>query len=142
MNKTSILGVALGAIALAACATAASWLWRYYTAEPRGIANAEHRIESAPSRITSYNHYFDLCASIQGYNGQLAAQQEQLDASELTDDRSRIRANIAGLKGQRSRAVAQYNADARKAYTSARFLGDDLPKHINRNPENLTCEKY
>ena len=142
MNVVKALTALVAAVAILAAICAAGWAWKYFTAAPRGMANAEQQIESAPSRITNYNHYFDLCASIQGYNGQLDAQQDQLDASESADDRSRIRANIAGLKGQRARAVAQYNADARKAYTKARFLGDSLPKHINRNPENLTCESY
>lgn len=111
----------------------------YLTASIRGRVNAENQIESAPSRITSYNHFYDLCASIQSYEGALKAQKEQLKESTSEDDKSRIRANIAGLKGQRYRAIAKYNADAEKAYTIARFLGNKLPKHINPNQENISC---
>lgn len=141
MTKNAFLGI--GAVALviilALLLTAGSWLWRYQTAPIRGKVGAEERIESAPSRISNYDHYYDLCATVQATEGALDAQMQALEAAESSDDRSRIRSNIAGLKGQRSRQIAQYNADARKIYTKARFRASDLPPRINADEKNTTC---
>jgi uncharacterized membrane protein YqiK len=43
----------------------AIWGIRWISAEPRGALSARESIQSGGSRITSYNHFFDLCASVQ-----------------------------------------------------------------------------
>ena len=47
------------------------WAYRYYTAETRGKIGAREQIQSSSSRISGYNHFFNLCASIQGHEGAL-----------------------------------------------------------------------
>lgn len=131
--KMTVIGLLLIA-AVAGSALA----WRYFMAEPAGRASAEWQIESAGSRITSYNHYFDLCAAIQGYEGALISQQALLEVSPPADE-SRVLANIAGISAQRLRAIAQYNADANKAYTTARFLGAELPRRIDPKQGVTQC---
>jgi len=131
-------------------ATAAGiWYLRYETAEIRGIISGEERIESAPSRIVNYERYFDLCASVQSLEGKLDAQMELLAAEEASDnpDRNqlaRLRTNIAGLKGMRESEIRQYNADARKSYTRARFRASELPFQLPADPhekgERTSCK--
>lgn len=112
--------------------------WKYYTAEMSGKVNAEVQIESAPSRIAGYESYFDQCAAIQGYEAAIKVQKDVLSSLD-GEDAARTRTVIAGISAQRGRAIAQYNADARKAYTQARFLDSGLPKHIALEVENTQC---
>lgn len=128
-------------IVLSIGGTALGWAWRYFTAEIKGRVDAEERIESADSRIGNYEHFFDLCATIQGNEAALQSQRAALAGAGEKEAR-RYRANIAGIEAQRQRNIARYNADARKAYTKARFLGNELPKRIDPRGENTTCESY
>lgn len=108
-----------------------NYAWRYYMAPVAGRANAEWKIESANSRIDGYERFFDQCSAIQGYEGSIAVQEQALKAVTSPEDKSRITTVLAGLRAQRIRAIAQYNADARKAYTIARFKDSGLPNQIN-----------
>lgn len=110
--------------------TAIGWGWRYATAPIAGKVAAEQQLESAASRITAYNHYFNLCSAIQGYEGALVAQQAILEAAD-GDEAVRTRANIAGITAQRTRAIAQYNNDVAKAYTTGRFFDGQLPTKLS-----------
>lgn len=111
--------------------TLAGYAWQYIMAPVAGRANAEWKIESADSRIANYNKYFDQCAAIQGYESSIEVQQAALTAATDASDKSRIQTVIAGIKAQRSRAIAQYNADVRKVYTEARFKDSSLPSQID-----------
>lgn len=107
--------------------------FRGYTAPFFGRMDAEVQIESAESRIANYNRFFDQCAAVQGYEHQIEVLQEQLDETPA-DDRdeiNRLRQSIAGLRGQRARAIAEYNADASKSYTAARFHASNLPYRLS-----------
>lgn len=108
-----------------------SYGYKYVMAPVAGKANAEWKIESADSRIAGYEKFFDQCAAIQGYESAIQVQQDGLLAATTPEDKSRIQTVIAGIKAQRSRAIAQYNADARKTYTSGRFKDAGLPQQID-----------
>ena len=110
--------------------TAGSWIWRYNTANIAGKVDAEVQIESGASRINGYEHFFNLCAAIQGYEAALASQ-EAIAKDATGDEAVHTRANIAGITAQRGRAIAQYNVDAAKAYTTARFFDDKLPRILS-----------
>lgn len=116
----------LGILLLIGIVTGIVWGWRYATAPTAGKISARQQINSGSFRIAAYNHFFDACAAIQGLDGQLAAQQQQLPTA-TGDDRSRIETNIAGIEGARAQAVAEYNADARKGYTIGQFRSSGLP---------------
>lgn len=137
-NVLKTAGLVVVALFVLALLSLAGLAWRYYTAEVRGKVDAQVQIESAPSRITRYEHYFDLCAAVQGYEGALTAQRALLSSAD-GKEAERVRANIAGIAAQRARAIAQYNADASKSYTSARFLGASLPRSLDVNAEFTTC---
>lgn len=118
--------------------SAGGWAWRYYTAPIEGRVAAEEQIESANSRIANYEHFFDLCVVAQTRQEALSVQQSLLESAESDKERARIRANVAGLEAQLSRAVNQYNVDVQKSYTMARFKSADLPYELNKN-QSIIC---
>ena len=101
--------------------------WGWITAGPTGQLEARQDILSGDTRIAAYNHFYNLCASIQGNEGQI----DELEATLETisdDNRDRILVSIAGVRGARHQAIAQYNADASKDYTIGQFLDLELPR--------------
>ena len=138
MKTGSAIALALiGVVAV----TAGSLAYRYYTAEVRGIVDAEVRIESGQNRIQQYNRFFDLCAETQTMQSSLQVQQELLETVE-GQEAERVRSNIAGMNAQLHRYVNRYNADARKEYTAARFRDSSLPYQLDANqPINCTVNE-
>ena len=117
------LGVVLGLLLL----WGAVWSFRWVTARPSGALGARETILSGEFRIAAYQHFFNLCAGIQGLEASLGAQTELLKQTTDSREQNRVRANIAGITAERGRAIAQYNADARKDYTEGQFRDLDLP---------------
>lgn len=109
---------------------------KYIAAEPAGKVQMEQSVTSGNAQIYSYNHFFDTCAAVQGYEQTLKVQQAML--VDATDDKARIRSNIAAISAARSSLIAQYNADASKVKTLARFKDDGLPNHLSES-ENTVC---
>jgi hypothetical protein len=99
---------------------------RWITAEPKGALDAREQILSGSSRIQAYDHFFNLCASVQTAEQNLMAAYEEL-ATAPADDKNRLRTNITGLLATRNGAVNQYNADAAKSYTIGQFRASNLP---------------
>lgn len=118
--------------------------FRARTAGFVGSRIAESTIESAASRIANYEHFYDLCASIEGYEDQLETLEAQLESTDPDDSRevNRLRSSIAGLEGQRARAISQYNADSSKDYTAARFKASDLPWSLSTEKETVCNASY
>ena len=106
---------------------------RWVLAEPRGALQARTQIQSGATRIAAYEHFFNLCAAVQGQEAAFAAQYDELTTA-TGDDEQRVRANIAGLSAQRGRSIAQYNVDARKDYTIGQFRASGLPFQIPATP--------
>lgn len=130
--KYAVLGV-LGVAAIVALMIGLAWAglgMRWWFAAPAGKVAAQEQIQSAPSRIGAYNHFFDLCAAVQGKEASLDAMAVELAAATDPDDASRIRTNIAGVTAARSRTILQYNADARKDYTVGQFRDSGLPYQL------------
>lgn len=119
----------LGIVALVIALTLISWGFGWVFAGPKGALQARQEILSGANRIQAYNHFFDLCASVQKLEVSLDAQQAEL-ATAIGDDRERIQANIAGITAERGGAIAQYNADARKSYTIGQFRSLALPYQL------------
>lgn len=122
----SVVAWTLGLVALAGALSVALWAFGVFTAPAKGRGDARKQIQSASFRIAAYDHFFNLCGGVQGLEGQLDAQYEELTTA-TGDDIARVRANIAGIKGERSQAVAEYNQDARKDYTIGQFKSSALP---------------
>lgn len=132
----------LGIIALVFLIVAIGWGWSWVTSPTAGKVEARKTINSGPFRISAYQHFFNLCSSIQGLEGTLDAQ-ERLLVGATGDERDRIRANIAGIEGARAQAIAQYNAEARESYTIGQFRSKQLPYQIPTDPyskgEHTSC---
>lgn len=127
MQKRHILYLVLACIIL----VVGSWAYKYYTASARGAITAHEQLESANSRIQKYNHFFDLCTTVQRQKAQLNAQKSRLKMEPDTKVQSRIRTNIAAIQAQVAGSVAQYNNDSAKSYTAARFKASNLPASLS-----------
>ena len=76
-------------------------------------------------RIPAYDHFFNLCASIQ-------AREDQIDNMQLLDDNDPTKStNIVGLQNLRQSDIRQYNADATKEGTLGQFRASNLPYYID-----------
>jgi len=115
-------------------ATAAIFGLQVATAGIVGRGKAHIEIQSAPSRISGYNHFFDLCASVQNAEAGIDQQTEQLKATTDPNEISRLQTNIGGLQMTRANGINQYNADASKDYTVGQFRDSMLPYHLDPSP--------
>ena len=128
MKRAGIIasvGVVVGFLVL----WAAIWGFRWITADPIGRLGARETILSGEFRVAAYQHFFNACAAVQGLEAGLDAQRELLGQTD-GKDRQRVLANIAGITAEWGRAVAKYNADARKDYTEGQFRDLDLPYQL------------
>ena len=119
---------------------AVTWVVRYYSADERGRVQARESIQSGPSRIAAYNHFFDLCAAVQTDEATIQAQREELTTNPSESRRGQIQANIAALKSGRAEKINSYNADARKDYTIGQFRSSGLPFQLDPTQEATSCD--
>lgn len=127
MSYLKMFGLALAGIALLASVALGYKGWLYLTADFTGDVQAERQIQSGNSKITSYDHFFDLCSAAQTQQSALHAQEQMLESAESSKERSRIRANLVGMEAQLNRMVNQYNVDAEKTFTIGQFRDQNLP---------------
>jgi len=120
-------------LALLLCVGLPVGLWEAHVAlsDHIGKGNAEIQINSAGSRIVNYDHYFNLCASVQNAEASIDAQTDLLKTTTNDDEKGRINANIAALQTVRATGINQYNADSGKEYTEARFKASNLPYRLD-----------
>lgn len=131
MSKLKVVGTILLIPIILIAMFAVSSGWKYVTAHWRGKVDAEQKIESGDSQISNYNHYFDMCSVAQTRQQALETQQSLLEDAETSKERTRIRSNVAGMQAQLNRIINQYNADAKKEYTMARFKDSSLPARLD-----------
>lgn len=122
--------IALGGLVVLVLLQIALLTWRYYTADIRGKVGAEVKITGADRRLYNYEHFFNLCATIQGHEYTLYVHRETLSTLE-GKEAERTRTVIASIAAERGRQIAQYNADAQKHYTMARFKDEQLPPQLS-----------
>lgn len=123
----------LGAIGVLLLLAGVGWGWRYYTASIEGRVGASEKIQSAPNRISAYDHFFNLCAGIRADEVSLDAQNDLLQVTSDTFQRTRVQTNIVGLIGHRASLIEEYNANARKDYTVGQFRDSNLPYQLQVN---------
>ena len=105
--------------------------FRVATAGIVGRGEAHIQIQSADFRIQAYQHFFNVCGSIQGLEGQIDELTALLGQFEPGSREYNMTAtSLAGVKGYRHQAIAQYNADATKNWTEGQFKDNDLPYRI------------
>ncbi len=122
--------IVVGVVVLLVTLVVGSFVARYWLAGPAGAVDAVEQIQSGANRISAYNHFFDLCAGVRTDEISLEAQNMLLDATHDESFQHRIHTNIAGLQGHRAGLIEEYNANARKDYTSGQFRDSDLPYQL------------
>ena len=102
------------------------------TAPFRGALDQREQIQaSGDFRIHSYQHFYNLCRSIQQAEAQYDNQYDLLQQLERGDGNfDRQQRNVAVLKAQIERLKQKYNGDAAQEETLAAFKDSDLPKQI------------
>lgn len=109
------------------------------TADRQGETQKKQQVEgNGAYRIAAYDKFFDDCASIQSTEGQIKIQKQQLASTTDAGQRSIITTNVTALESIRVSAISQYNADARKSYTSGQFRSSDLPYRIDPSSDMET----
>jgi hypothetical protein len=105
------------------------YVYQWVAAPFVGELEQRQKVQSGEFRMYSYEHFYDLCASIQRKQRTLMAQEEL--------DNDRAEQNAAALKGQIQNDISKYNADARKEETMGQFKANDLPEHINYSEKEI-----
>lgn len=110
------------------------------TADFRGETAALEQIKADPnSRITAYEHFFNLCTAVQSHEGTILALEEELAGDPSDSRREQIQGAITANKSQRDALIRRYNNDANKDYTAGQFRDADLPDQLNINKEVTEC---
>lgn len=118
----------------------AVFAFRWVTADIRGAADArEQTLADGDFRIAAYDHFFALCASVQGHEGRLASLQEELAGDPSESRRQQLEASLTAVRSQRRADIASYNADAARDYTVGQFRDSDLPYQLDPNSEETQC---
>lgn len=114
--------------------------FKYGTADIRGkVGLRELTLGSGDFRKSAYDHFYDLCAAIQGDEGRIKALKEELAGSVSQDRTEQINAFLSGIRGARSEKIARYNGDAAKNYTIGQFRDEYLPYHLDPDKEETKC---
>lgn len=119
-----------GILAFTAIVWGISFAAGWVTAPWSGKLQARQQINSGDFRIQAYNHFFDLCASVQTLDEAL----NQTAVAEKTDtgsDLSRDQINFTAQLNSRNDAANQYNADSHKGYTVGQFKAASLPYQLS-----------
>lgn len=128
--KTALkaIGIFIAAVAIIVGIIYLSGGISYLTAPFRGEV-AEREITEADGnyRISAYEEFYDLNAQVEALNTQICTMKE--NKSLPVDQRE---TNVLALTNTRTDLVNEYNADARKTETRAKFLASDLPYELPR----------
>ena len=134
-----VMGVAL-LIALGFIAVYGFGWFQRSTADFRGETAALEDIQADPnSRISAYEHFFSLCASIQGHEETIKALEAELAQGVSESREEQIRGAITANKSQRDGKIREYNLDAQRDYTAGQFRDADLPEHLDIEAEETQC---
>ncbi|QEQ93630.1 membrane protein [Streptomyces phage Zuko] len=127
--------LAASTITLFATGTIQKW-----TADFRGGVKAkEQTTGNGAFRVNTYNHFFNLCASVQSDEDAIKNAQDEMADKETTADRkAKLRQVVTALKNTRAENIRQYNADSANEYKRA-FQSNDLPVTLNVGAERTEC---
>lgn len=104
-----------------------------WTANWRGDVSATEQTQAdGQYRIANYNHFFDLCASIQTDEARIQ------NLEETATDSVKDQTTLTAVKNSRAEKINQYNADAAKEATAGQFRDSGLPYELHMEGET-TC---
>lgn len=110
------------------------------TANFRGeVSEIEQTKASGSFRIYSYEHFFDLCASVQNKEKAIEALKEELELQPSEGRKEQVIAYITANKIAREESIDQYNADAQKEKTIGQFKSANLPYELNPLEKEIQC---
>jgi hypothetical protein len=132
MNKLKIVGYVFLGIIIIVLLWGLSFGFKWATLPFIGkIEQREQIMGSGEFRIFSYNHFFNLCQSIQQVESQYDNQYDLLQEMEKgTESYERQQRNVAVLCAEIERRKHRYNADSAKEETVSAFMQSNLPGRI------------
>lgn len=146
VSRGALAVIAGGAVALTVVILFASmyifgWgMFQRATADFRGETAALEDILADPDRrISAYEHFFDLCASIQGHEDTIRALETELAGDPSDKRREQIQGAITVNQAARDGKIREYNSDASQSYTVGQFRDANLPDQLDINTEETTC---
>lgn len=107
------------------------------TANFRGQTGAIEKTKAdANFRLNSYQHFFDLCGSVQAQEDRTriltpAATAPNASAEAIT--------NLQAVQAERLSLIRQYNADATAKFTLGQFRDNKLPYQLDPSQEHTVC---
>lgn len=111
-----------------------------HTADRSGKTQVKQNINgNGQYRIGAYNHFYDLCASVQTKEASIANLQQELKTTADPQQKLQIPTDIVALQNARADAINQYNADAHKSYTLGQFRASDLPFQLSLVEDHTQC---
>lgn len=135
MNKIKIGSIVVGVI----IAIFLVWGASVILAPLFGSGNAYKKTESADYRISNYELFKDDCNNILAIEGKIVLAQNVLDSDTKSGVDSftlrQSKLNLLALQNGRIELIAEYNANASKNKTRAKFKDAGLPDYINPNGE-------
>lgn len=103
-----------------------------HTANRSGKTQVKHQINGNGSyRIAAYDHFFDLCATVQTDKQVLTNTQNQLKMTTDEGTKLTLNADVLAQQNKLDTDVNQYNQDARKSATAGQFRASDLPSTLD-----------
>lgn len=122
------------------------WVWGWGFFLDHGGANRigenqkKLQVEGNGSfRTSAYDHFFDLCASVQATEDKIRINKDELTSKPDAQRADVLHANITALESVRAEAIRQYNQDARKSYTIGQFRASDLPFELDPTDRSTSC---
>jgi hypothetical protein len=138
-----VLAIIGGFVLLLLLATMWVFGWGFFaqqTAEFRGETQKREQVEASGAfRVGAYDHFFDLCTSVQSNEATIDALTDELDTNPSAARKEQINASLTALRANRATSIAQYNNDASKDYTIGQFRDAGLPPRLDATSEVTTC---
>lgn len=113
------------------------------TADFRGETDQiEQTKANSNYRIAAYDHFYDLCGSVQSIESKIGNMQDELEGADSAQRETVLNTSITASKNKRAELITSYNADARKEATQGQFKASDLPFELSEEGEKTVCESY
>lgn len=138
--------VAVGMFFIAVLGVYADNWFAHLTSDTKGDTEKLSLVEAQGEfRIAAYDHFFNLCTSIQEKEATIRGQKQELETNPSPARVEQINANLGVLQAQRDSLINQYNNDGAKDYTIGQygpkelFGGTTLPYPLSLQAEETTC---
>lgn len=126
---------------------ASMWIfgWGFFQRSTANFRGETEQIEKTRAngdyRIAAYDHFFNLCASVQSKETTIKALEKELHRKPGPSEArtEQIYGAITANEAIRAETINQYNVDAEKAATIGQFKASNLPYELNVNAKETSC---